>query len=154
MGSLPQFTIKNEPIENQRPLKIRVIGAGYSGIYLGTRIPQRLRNVDLQIYEKNEGLGGTWWEVSRCTVNQLSMFLKLPRTAIQGVHAMYLRTHINIPSIRIPTGLRSMHLRKKYANTYMGLLRNTGSPNMSRHRTRLRTADGMKRRRSGMAMTG
>ncbi|TVY37182.1 putative sterigmatocystin biosynthesis monooxygenase [Lachnellula occidentalis] len=62
MGSTRPFTIKDEPIENQRPLKIRVIGAGYSGIYLGIRIPQRLRNVDLQIYEKNEGIGGTWWE--------------------------------------------------------------------------------------------
>ena len=62
MGSVHQFTIKDEPVENLRPLKVRVIGAGYSGIYLGIRIPQRLRNVDLQIYEKNEGIGGTWWE--------------------------------------------------------------------------------------------
>jgi cation diffusion facilitator CzcD-associated flavoprotein CzcO len=62
MGSIPKFTIKDEPVENLRPLKVRVIGAGYSGIYLGIRIPQRLRNVDLQIYEKNEGIGGTWWE--------------------------------------------------------------------------------------------
>lgn len=56
------FICKDEPIENQRPLTVRVIGAGYSGVYLGIRIPQRLRNVDLQIYEKNEGIGGTWWE--------------------------------------------------------------------------------------------
>jgi hypothetical protein len=62
MGSTHKFTIKDEPVENLRPLKVRVIGAGYSGIYLGIRIPQRLRNVDLQIYEKNEGIGGTWWE--------------------------------------------------------------------------------------------
>jgi cation diffusion facilitator CzcD-associated flavoprotein CzcO len=62
MGSTQQFTIKDEPVENQRPMKVRVIGCGYSGIYLGIRIPQRLRNVDLQIYDKNEGIGGTWWE--------------------------------------------------------------------------------------------
>lgn len=64
MGSmeLPQeLAIKDEPIENLRRLKVRVIGAGFSGIYLGIRIPQRLRNVDLQIYEKNDGVGGTWW---------------------------------------------------------------------------------------------
>lgn len=54
-----QFTCKEEPIENHRPLRVRVIGAGYSGVYLGTRIPQRLRNVDLVIYEKNAGVGGT-----------------------------------------------------------------------------------------------
>lgn len=56
----PAFVLKNEPVENQRRVKVRVVGAGYSGIYLGIRIPQRLRNVDLRIYEKNEGVGGTW----------------------------------------------------------------------------------------------
>ncbi|ETS80720.1 hypothetical protein PFICI_08249 [Pestalotiopsis fici W106-1] len=55
------FTIKDSPVENHRKLKIRVIGAGYSGIYLGIRIPQRLRNVDLRIYEKEDQIGGTWW---------------------------------------------------------------------------------------------
>lgn len=53
--------LKDEPLDGHRRIKIRVIGAGYSGIYLGIRIPQRLRNVDLQIFEKNEGVGGTWW---------------------------------------------------------------------------------------------
>lgn len=49
-------------IENFRPYKVIVIGAGFSGINCGIRIPERLRNVDLTIYEKNEGIGGTWWE--------------------------------------------------------------------------------------------
>ncbi|KAF5707179.1 monooxygenase [Fusarium mundagurra] len=62
------FTCKDAPVENQRPLKVRVIGAGYSGVYLGIRIPQRLRNIDLKIYEKNEGVGGTWWENRHVTV--------------------------------------------------------------------------------------
>lgn len=56
------FSPKDEPIENLRPLKVRIIGAGLSGVYLGIRIPQRLRNVELKIYEKNAGVGGTWWE--------------------------------------------------------------------------------------------
>jgi cation diffusion facilitator CzcD-associated flavoprotein CzcO len=55
------FTLKDEPLDGHRRMKIRVVGAGYSGIYLGIRIPQRLRNVDLRIYEKNESVGGTWW---------------------------------------------------------------------------------------------
>jgi len=53
---------KDQPIENFRPMRVIVIGAGFSGIYLGIRIPQRLRNVELAIYEKNEGVGGTWFE--------------------------------------------------------------------------------------------
>lgn len=56
------FFLKDEAVENHRSLKVRVIGAGLSGVYLGIRIPHRLRNVDLKIYEKNAGVGGTWWE--------------------------------------------------------------------------------------------
>ncbi|KAI2643381.1 flavin-binding monooxygenase [Xylaria nigripes] len=55
------FAFKNAPLDGHRAMKVRVIGAGYSGIYLGIRIPQRLRNVDLRIYERNDGPGGTWW---------------------------------------------------------------------------------------------
>jgi cation diffusion facilitator CzcD-associated flavoprotein CzcO len=37
-----------------------VIGAGYSGIYHGVRIPERIKNCELTIYEKNDAVGGTW----------------------------------------------------------------------------------------------
>ena len=43
-------------------MRVIVIGAGFSGIYCGVRIPQRLRHVDLCIYDKNAGVGGTWFE--------------------------------------------------------------------------------------------
>ena len=56
------YVPKDTPLENFRKLKVIIVGAGYSGIYYGIRIPERLRNVDLQIYEKNEDVGGTWWE--------------------------------------------------------------------------------------------
>ncbi|KAI1093940.1 flavin-binding monooxygenase [Rostrohypoxylon terebratum] len=59
--STPGLRLKSTPIEGQRPIKVRVIGAGYSGIYLGIRIPQRIRNVNFRIYEKEESVGGTWW---------------------------------------------------------------------------------------------
>lgn len=56
------FKLHDAPVENLRRMKVIVIGAGYSGIYCGIRIPERLRNVDLVIYEKNAGVGGTWYE--------------------------------------------------------------------------------------------
>lgn len=56
----PQWTLHDSPVENQRPIKVIVIGAGYSGIYMGIRIPERMRNCELVIYEKNGGTGGTW----------------------------------------------------------------------------------------------
>jgi cation diffusion facilitator CzcD-associated flavoprotein CzcO len=84
MGSTRPFTIKDEPIENLRPLKVRVIGAGYSGIYLGIRIPQRLRNVDLQIYEKNEGVGGAWWENRYPGTSPLHSLTRLVNNICEG----------------------------------------------------------------------
>lgn len=33
----PPFQLKDEPIENLRPLKVRVIGAGFSGILAAIR---------------------------------------------------------------------------------------------------------------------
>ncbi|KAH8717134.1 hypothetical protein GQ44DRAFT_393942 [Phaeosphaeriaceae sp. PMI808] len=58
----PAFKLHDTPIDNLRPLRVVIIGAGYSGIYCGIRIPEKLKNVELAIYEKNEGVGGTWWE--------------------------------------------------------------------------------------------
>jgi cation diffusion facilitator CzcD-associated flavoprotein CzcO len=39
-----------------------VIGAGISGIIASIRLPQRVLNLSLQIYEKNSDIGGTWFE--------------------------------------------------------------------------------------------
>lgn len=61
-SSSSTFRSDDAPIENLRPLRVIVIGAGYSGIYCGIRIPEKLRNVDLVIYEKNAGVGGAWYE--------------------------------------------------------------------------------------------
>lgn len=60
--SSSEFTLHDHPVENFRPLRIIVVGAGYSGVYCGIRIPERIKNCDLVIYEKNAGIGGTWFE--------------------------------------------------------------------------------------------
>ncbi|KAK6208153.1 hypothetical protein LQW54_007061 [Pestalotiopsis sp. IQ-011] len=50
------------PVEHGRPIKVVCIGAGVSGILTGIRLPQRVDNLDLVIYEKNQDVGGTWYE--------------------------------------------------------------------------------------------
>jgi hypothetical protein len=50
------------PIDAGRPLKVICIGAGYSGILTAIRLPQRIPNLELVIYEKNNDIGGTWYE--------------------------------------------------------------------------------------------
>jgi cation diffusion facilitator CzcD-associated flavoprotein CzcO len=55
-------TVEPRSIDEARPIKVIVIGAGVSGIIAGIRFPQRIPNLDLVIYDKNPELGGTWFE--------------------------------------------------------------------------------------------
>ena len=54
--------ISARSIDDVRPLKIICIGAGISGILAAIRIQERLKEFELVIYDKNEELGGTWYE--------------------------------------------------------------------------------------------
>ena len=56
------FTMHDKPVENYRPIKVIVNGAGYSRVYHGVRIPEKIKNCELVIYEKNAGIGGAWFE--------------------------------------------------------------------------------------------
>ncbi|OJJ43910.1 hypothetical protein ASPZODRAFT_2113943 [Penicilliopsis zonata CBS 506.65] len=47
---------------HQRALRIVVIGAGISGILASIRFRQRVPNVSVCVYEKNSGVGGTWFK--------------------------------------------------------------------------------------------
>ncbi|KAI0763006.1 FAD/NAD(P)-binding domain-containing protein [Fomes fomentarius] len=55
------FTLGDFAIDEYKPIKVVVIGAGFSGILAGIRFPQKIPNVDLVIYEKSAGVGGTWF---------------------------------------------------------------------------------------------
>ncbi|KAL1708069.1 hypothetical protein EV121DRAFT_254982 [Schizophyllum commune] len=48
-------------IDDPRPMKVVVIGAGYSGVIAGIRFRQYIQNLNLTIYEANAGVGGTWY---------------------------------------------------------------------------------------------
>jgi cation diffusion facilitator CzcD-associated flavoprotein CzcO len=57
--------LKEEPALTRRKLKIVCIGAGYSGLTLAHKIQHECKledEIDLQIYEKNPEVGGTWYE--------------------------------------------------------------------------------------------
>lgn len=56
--------IEQRSVDEGRPLRVVVIGAGISGIIACIRFVQRIPNVDLCIYDKNADIGGTWFEVS------------------------------------------------------------------------------------------
>lgn len=49
----PKFEIEEHPIDEVRPIKVGVIGAGLSGITAGVLLPAKLPGLDLRIYDKN-----------------------------------------------------------------------------------------------------
>ncbi|TID03888.1 putative sterigmatocystin biosynthesis monooxygenase stcW [Colletotrichum higginsianum] len=61
MGS-QGLPLDTQAVDECRPIKVICIGAGISGILTAIRFPQRIKNLDLTVYEKNEGPGGTWFE--------------------------------------------------------------------------------------------
>ncbi|KAL8279962.1 hypothetical protein RQP46_007543 [Phenoliferia psychrophenolica] len=62
MSQQAPYTVHEKYTFAPRRMRIVMIGAGVSGIYMGIRIPQVLSDVDLVIYEKNASMGGTWHE--------------------------------------------------------------------------------------------
>lgn len=54
--------VEDRSVDEARPLRVIIIGAGLSGIMACIRFRQRIPNVDLCIYEKNADIGGTWYE--------------------------------------------------------------------------------------------
>ena len=61
-NGVPHHVLSRRSIDDIRPLKVIVVGAGISGILAGIRFPQRVKDLELVIYDKNEEVGGTWFE--------------------------------------------------------------------------------------------
>jgi len=56
------YVIDEHPFGEPRKLRIITLGAGASGLNVARQVEQHLKNVVLQIYEKNSDVGGTWLE--------------------------------------------------------------------------------------------
>jgi hypothetical protein len=57
------YTIPERPLGTRRPIRILVIGFGASGINLSRvfGLPKD-NNIEIQCYDKNPEIGGTWYE--------------------------------------------------------------------------------------------
>ncbi len=61
-AEIAAYIVREEPLYQERPLKVVCIGAGVSGLATAIKIQETLTNVDFTIYEKNGDVGGTWLE--------------------------------------------------------------------------------------------
>ena len=56
------YTIREHPMGELDPKRIIVVGAGATGICFSKFAETQLSNVEVQIYDKNHDIGGTWLE--------------------------------------------------------------------------------------------
>ncbi|KAF7531247.1 hypothetical protein G7054_g9044 [Neopestalotiopsis clavispora] len=56
---IPEFKFNDA---GKRPLKVIMIGAGVSGIMMAYKMQKMCPEMEFKIYEKNNDLGGTWYE--------------------------------------------------------------------------------------------
>lgn len=61
-GEPEPWIVEERSIDASRPMRVVVIGSGISGIISSIRLRQRIGKLDLQVYEKNADIGGTWLE--------------------------------------------------------------------------------------------
>jgi hypothetical protein len=58
----PDFKVTEKPIHDKKPLRLVIIGAGASGLLIAFKAARQLANVTFVVYEKNDDVGGTWYE--------------------------------------------------------------------------------------------
>ncbi|KAL2419678.1 FAD-binding monooxygenase tazF [Exophiala dermatitidis] len=56
------YEVTEKPLGEPRKLRVITIGAGASGLNMARQIESHMKNVEHIIYEKNEDVGGTWFE--------------------------------------------------------------------------------------------
>lgn len=61
-GTDYEYHIREKPLNSRSPVSVVCIGAGVSGLATAIRAQETLKHCDLDIYEKNADLGGTWLE--------------------------------------------------------------------------------------------
>jgi len=58
----PPFQIQEQPVHTRRKLRLVIIGAGAAGLLVAYQAARQLKDVTFVVYEKNDGVGGTWYE--------------------------------------------------------------------------------------------
>jgi hypothetical protein len=56
------YRVTEEPLYTKRHIRMVCVGAGAAGLQIAYKAERLLQNVELQIYEKNHDIGGTWLE--------------------------------------------------------------------------------------------
>ncbi|KAI0272693.1 hypothetical protein BC834DRAFT_966678 [Gloeopeniophorella convolvens] len=69
-----KFALGDFSIDNHSRMRIVIVGAGFSGVIAGARDAKEVPNVDLAIYEKEDGIATSTWCVCRGKSSPLKQF--------------------------------------------------------------------------------
>jgi cation diffusion facilitator CzcD-associated flavoprotein CzcO len=61
-SSTRSFQCEDHSIDEPRPIRVVIIGAGPCGLVCAIRLKQRIKNVSICVYDQNADVGGTWYE--------------------------------------------------------------------------------------------
>lgn len=56
------YKVREQPLGSAKPVRVVIIGAGASGLNMVRTLRLGLTNCEVAVYEKNEDVGGTWFE--------------------------------------------------------------------------------------------
>lgn len=56
------YQVSESPLGSLKDVRIICVGAGASGVNLAYQVQKHMKQAELAIYEKNPGVGGTWFE--------------------------------------------------------------------------------------------
>ena len=56
------YRVREEPLFKRQKIRIVVVGAGACGLQFAYKAEKLLKNVEIQVYDKNPDVGGTWLE--------------------------------------------------------------------------------------------
>lgn len=114
------YQILEQPFGTMRPMRVIFIGAGASGICFSKFAEDMLTNVNVQIYDKNHDIGGTWLENRYVVLNLSAEELSQLNGRILvtlDVLATFHRWHINSLGVAIPSGPSTTQVLEKSGNT-------------------------------------
>ncbi|KAH8901422.1 cyclohexanone monooxygenase [Thozetella sp. PMI_491] len=57
-----RYVVTEEPLGTARKLRVVMVGGGASGLNMARHMDLHMKSFELQIYEKNADIGGTWFE--------------------------------------------------------------------------------------------
>lgn len=104
------YEVTEKPLGEPRKLRVITIGAGASGLNMARQIESHMKNVEHIVYEKNEDVGGTWFENRLAKENpcfpQLRTDIHDADTPVARV--IFLATTTNLPGSQIQIGALCM----------------------------------------------